>query len=120
MISNCDIFHRIRVWSHSNEWLDVPLSSVRIYRPNFPFNCFTLDLSQNSDIKEKGLKQIFFYFHSLAGTFMEMLIEDKSLACTREIKENKFYSSGPNIELKDLGNSTFTEPLINELQFRQT
>ena len=120
MIINSQFFHRIRVWSQSNEWLDVPLSSVRVNRPNFPFNCFTFDLSQNSKIKKKGLKQIFFHFHPIASTSMEMLIMDKSLVCTREIKENKFYYSGPNIELKDLGNLILKEHLITDTRFGET
>ena len=77
-------------------------------------------MSENGQIKKKGLKQILFYFHPHEGTYVEILMEDKMLACTREIKENKFYSSGPNIELKDLGNLTFKEHLINETQFRET
>ena len=97
------MFNRISVWSESNEMVKLPLSSVQIKRPNYPFNCFTLDLSKNSEIKKKGVKQIFFHIRSPAGTSMRILIVDKSLACTREIKENKFYSSGPKIELKNLG-----------------
>ena len=104
MLSNFS-FDSILVWSLANEWITIPLTSVTVRRPNYPYNCFTLDLSQNDDIKSKGLKQIFFYFFTRNGSSVELLLEDKMQACNREIKYHKFYFSGPNIELKDLGES---------------
>ena len=96
-------FNRIRVWSLANEWIEIQLTSVIVKRLNYPYNCFTLDLSENKDIKSDGLKQIFFDFFTRNGSSVELLLEDKMLACNREIKNNKFYFSGTNIELKDLG-----------------
>ena len=70
---------RINVWYLSNEWVNIPVSSVKVKQPNYPFNCFTLDLFQNADIKKNGLKQIFFHFPTLNGSSVELLLEDKEL-----------------------------------------
>ena len=94
---------RINVWALSNEWYTIPIEYATVWRPNYPYNCFTLDLSDNKEVKEKGLKQIFFYFHSINGTSAEILLGDKTLTCSREIKDNKFYFSGPSLEVEDLG-----------------
>ena len=96
-------FIRINVWAMSNEYYTIPLKSLKVWRPNLPFNCFTLDLTGYEEVKEKGLKQIFFNFHSMNGTSAEILLGDKTLACSREIKDNKFYFSGPSLEVEDLG-----------------
>ena len=98
---------RITVWSSTNEWVEIPLSSVTVKRPNYPYNCFTLDLSQNEEIRKKHLKQIFFYVLTLNGSSVELLLEEKRLGCSREIKDNKFYFSGPKIELEKLGKNCF-------------
>ena len=64
------------------------LSSVKVKQLNYPYNCFTLDLSQNDQTKKKGLKQIFFHFPIINSSRVELLLEDRDLACTRETKEN--------------------------------
>ena len=47
-------------------------------------------------------------------------MEDKMLACTREIKENKFYFVGAPIALKNLGNIISKGQLILVMNFRKT
>ena len=79
------------------------LSMVRVRRPNYPFNCYTLDLSEHENIKNVGVKQLYITFKVKKNYSMELLLEDKALACNREIKYHKFYFSGPSVELKDLG-----------------
>ena len=76
---------------------------VRVRRPNYPFNCYTLDLSEHEDIKNVWVKQLYITFKVKKNYSMELLLEDKALACNREIKYHKFYFSGSSLELKDLG-----------------
>ena len=98
----------------TNEDLNIPLTSVVLPRPNYPYNCFTLDLSKNEEIKQKGVKQIFFYFSTLNVSSVKVILMDKSLACNREIKYNKFYFSGTNIEVNNLGK------ISDENQFKRS
>ena len=84
--------------------VDIPVSSVRVTRPNYPFNCFTLDLSQHKNILKNGEGKIFLLFRRIPATSVEILLEDKRLSCNRQLMEHKFYFSGPKIEL-DLGDS---------------
>ena len=79
------------------------LSMVRVRRPNYPFNCYTLDLSEHEDIKNVGVKQLYITFKVKKNYSLQLLLEDKALACNREIKYHKFYFSGSSLELKDLG-----------------
>jgi len=72
-------------------------------KPNVPFNCFTLDLSNNKDIVQKGMNKINFYFNLLADQEIEILVEDIQLATNRQISSNRFFFSGDSIMLKNLG-----------------
>ena len=79
-------------------------SSVKVVRMNYPYNCFTLDLTNNTDLKrEMGLKQLFLYFPVLANHSVEIHPIGKSLECGRIIKSHKFFSSGANIKQLNLG-----------------
>ena len=70
-------------------------------QPNYPFNCFTLNISQENI--EDGVASIGFGFEFLPGTTAEIKLEDKRLSCNRPLIENKFYSSGLDMRI-DLGN----------------
>ena len=91
------------VWTRNESILTIPLNSIIVEQANYPDNCYTLDLSNNEDIKEKGLKEIDFKFKPIADISVDLMVEGKTLACNREIKNNIFYFSGPDIKLKDLG-----------------
>ena len=93
----------IRVWSMANTWIDISIDSVELWRLNYPYNCYTLNLSNNHEVKEKGVKQVFFTFPALKDTSMELLLKGSSMICNREIKNHKFYSSGADIKLEKLG-----------------
>ena len=88
----------------TNKYEYLSLSLVRVRRPNYPFNCYTLDLSEHEEIKNVGVKQLFIEFWRKKNYSMELLLKDKALACNREIKYHKFYFSGPSLELDNLGN----------------
>ena len=47
-------------------------------------------------------------------------MEDKTLACPREIKENKFYFVGAPIALKNLGDILSKGQLLLVMKFRKT
>ena len=40
----------IKLWAMSNEFYTIPLKSLKVWRPNLPFNCFTLDLTGNEEV----------------------------------------------------------------------
>ena len=110
-------FFRIFVWSPGEKKFLIPVSSLKLKRPNYPLNCYFLDISQNSNIKQYGIKMILFQFHALLGKSVEIFFEDKKLACTRQLKESRFYSSGVNIR-KDLGEEFFSSIFTKVTLFR--
>ena len=85
----------------TDDWIDYKLSSAQVLRPNYPFNCFTWDISQ--EVIKDGVEQVMFGFKDIPGTNVEIKLKDKRLSCNRPSLDSKFYSSGPDIKL-DLGN----------------
>ena len=90
----------IQVWSMANTWINISIDSLELWRLNYPYNCYTLNLSKNQEVQEKGVKQIFFTFPLMENTSMELLLKGASMICDREIKNHKFYSSGVDIKLE--------------------
>ena len=93
------VIDSIYIWSMANTWIDISLDSVKLWRLNHPYNCYTLDLSMNHEVREKGIKQIFFSFPLLENTSIELKLKGTSLTSNREIKSHKFQSSGVDIKL---------------------
>ena len=93
----------IYIYSITNEYSYVNVSSVNVYRLHFPYNCYSLDLSNNTFVMEKGVKQVFLHFHILANYSLEIVLHDHRLASYREIKAHKFQSAGAEIILDDHG-----------------
>ena len=101
-IQNNSLFHIFSISSElvTYKYITYTLSSAQVLRPNYPFNCFTWDISQE-DI-EDGVEEVSFGFKDLPGTHVEIKLEDKRLSCNRPSMDSKFYSSGSEIKL-DLG-----------------
>ena len=97
----------MKVWSVTNEWFNVSMNSVKVWRLNFPHNCYSLDLTNNRDIKEKGVKQLFLDFFILKNYSVDILLEGQSLAGFRIIKAHRSQSTGNAIRLDNLGDRTF-------------
>ena len=67
-------------------------------RPNYPHNCHTLDLTNNSEVEEKGLQRIWFEFENLTkanNTSIELHMQGFNWATTAE----GLYSSTEAIRL---------------------
>ena len=87
----------------TNQEVILSLDSVKVWRLNFPHNCYSLDLSKNRDVQEKGIKQLYLEFYILENYYVEIYVEGQSLASYRMIKAHRFYSTGDIIRLLDLG-----------------
>ena len=88
-----------------NRFININISLVRVRRPNFPFNCYTLNLAEQEEVKKEGVKQLFINFWPNKNSSLKILLEDKALACNRTIKYHKFFFSGQSVEITDLGKS---------------
>ena len=88
----------------SNKDIDISLDSVKVWRLNSPYNCYSLDLTNNRDVREKGVKQIFLNFNILEeGVSVGILLEGQSLAGYRMIKAHRSQSTGDAIRISNLG-----------------
>ena len=70
-------------------------------RVNYPNNCYTLDLSNNKEVVEKGIKSLQVEFNSKKRKNLSMVqvkVEGSSLSCARDIFDHMFYATGDPIE----------------------
>ena len=74
---------------------------VFMKRMNFPDNCNTLDIFNNKDVQELGVKQLRIGFQHLKNFTVKINIEGRNLACNRVLNDHTFYSSGDLIRLND-------------------
>ena len=94
----------ILVWTGQG-YIKIDLDSVQSVMPNLPYNCMLLDIEQTHELKSKEIRQIDFFFKkSIFG--LEILVGDRELYTDREIKQNKFFSSGENIYISKSGRRT--------------
>ena len=97
------VMRGIQVKSMTNKKFPVSLDSVKVWRLNVPDNCYSLDLTNNRDVREKGVKQVSLMFYILENFSVEIHLEGQSLAGYRMIKAHRSQSSGDAIRLDDLG-----------------
>ena len=112
-----EVIERIRVYSMDNDWFNITLTSVSLWRMNYPFNCFTLDLTNNTEVKERGIRKIRIQFPMIKNTSVSILPQGKDWACNREINSNQFFSSGANINLGNLGEMKYLIYLFLRLNY---
>ena len=89
-----DVFVYLEMYTMTDEVFNLSLDHVLLARPNYPHNCFTLDLTNNTIVKERGLKQVYLAFCDLDKQF-EVHPQGCNLYTDRNIKAHNFYSSGP-------------------------
>ena len=103
------VMRGIKVKSMTNKKFPVSLDSVKVWRLNFPDNCYSLDLTNNREVREKGIKQLILDFYILKNYSVEILLEGQSLAGYRMIKAHRSQSMGDAIRLDDLGEKEFSK-----------
>merc|ERR1712142_674386 len=103
---------RMFIWDENDS--DIPLSSAKVRRPNFPLNCFTLELGQHEKSLIDGIS---ISFLPIPGIFVEILLEDKRLSCDRLSCDiaDRFFSSGSRLRV-DLGQN---RTLTNAVKLRE-
>ena len=80
------------------KWFPVPSGGIRLIRPNYPNNCLTLDLSEFEELKGKLIYTIMFQFgRSTFATEVDILLEDREVALSRNYKFTKMDFIGPRI-----------------------
>ena len=85
------------------------LSSLKIIRPNYPNNCFTLHLNKNN------IKTIKFLFRR--GVEVDVLVEDRLKSVGMAQRLNAFDITGPRIAL---GDSNKAQHMYYAVQMHQT
>ena len=71
-------------------------------RPNYPSNCYDVDINKLTRGRLKGFFQIQFNFRPVQDYKVEIILEDAKRALSRTYKFNKFGTSGSSILISDL------------------
>ena len=98
-----EVINGIHINLMSDDRFSINLSSVNIWRMNWPYNCFALDLINNTEVQQKGIQSIWFMFPLIENTSVKIMPQGKELACNREVQSLNFYSSGDKIIIENLG-----------------
>ena len=93
-----DVIAEVRADLANGDQLDVT-DLVHQGRVNYPNNCYTLDLSNNTEVMEKGIKTLFMKFNSTRRnlTMVQLKVQGGSLSCARDIFDHMFYTAGDPI-----------------------
>ena len=95
-----EVVRSIWVDLKTGEWLPVPLKHVTLRRVNFPYNCYTLDLSSLTQLRSESIKTLHINFNSGNLEKVRISIQGRTLASNREIFDNSFYNKGDKITVK--------------------
>ena len=71
-------------------------------RPNYPSNCYEVDINKLTRGNLKGFFQIQINFHPVKDYKVEIILEDKKKALSRTYKYNRFGTQGSRILLENL------------------
>ena len=96
------VFKKSYITTRNGSSFDIT-DSLLLPRVNYPHNCFTLDLSNNSALKENGIESLQLVFHDLNNASVEIRPQGKSLSCNRDIIDHTFSSTGSSIILEKMG-----------------
>ncbi len=78
-------------------------------RPNYPSNCYDVDIKKLNRRKLKGFFQIQFNFHPVKDHKVEIILEDKKKALSRTYKYNRFGTQGSRIVISDLPSKIYRD-----------
>ena len=108
-----EIVKGIRIYTKSKEQIFLSLDTLKWNkRPTYP-SCILIDVAHESEVKKKGIRQIFFDFYSIKGIGVEITIEDRNLVCSRTLKNNLLSFTGPTMDDRNLKNS-----MLRQLMFQ--
>ena len=88
------VLKSVFMWSMSTELVILDIKPY-LSRVNNPHNCLTLNIANHTNLKEKGIKQLFLEFENTRNVSVEIHVQGSSLVCNRNIKAHTFYSSNP-------------------------
>jgi hypothetical protein len=78
-----------------DESVEVNISNIQQRRVSFADNCYTLNITNNSDVIGKGIKRMKIQFDSkIENKTAVVLAEGSSLVCDRNINDHKMFSTG--------------------------
>ena len=70
-------------------------------------------------LKEAQVQQLFLIFQYKAESSVEVALQDINIACNRGVKYHKIYSSGIDVELKNVGIPSRSNVLVKLKQLCQ-
>ena len=76
-------------------------------RPNYPSNCYEVDIDKLTRGRLRGFFQVQFNFYPIKDHKVEIILEDKKKSLSRSYKYNRFGTRGSRIVLSDLPSNIY-------------
>ena len=88
-----DVVNEMGLRTMTNEGIAINLNMLVLERVNFPHNCYTLDLANMTEVKEKGIAKVWLDFNTsvIGEGSVEVHLQDNNLMTTAEA----LYTSDP-------------------------
>ena len=88
-----DVVNEMGLRTMTNEGITMNLTRLVLERVNFPHNCYTLDLANMTEVREKGVARVWLDFNTsvIGEGSVEVHLQDSSLMTTAEA----LYTSDP-------------------------
>ena len=96
-----EILDNVNVKLNTGEYLSFS-DEVRLERVNYPFNCYTLDLTRNSRLRGKGVKKLDMMLFTDEETFkaVHIQIHGRTLVTHRNIFDHTVFTTGDALTAK--------------------
>ena len=86
--------------------------TATLKRPNYPSNCYDVDIEKLTRGRLQGFFQIQFNFHPIQDYKVEIVLEDKKKALSRTYKYNRFGTKGSRILISDLPSNIYKYVIV--------
>jgi hypothetical protein len=114
-----DVVSKIRITSLNEEQTYLNITKATLRRQNFPNNCYTLDLTNNADVKENGIQVLQIHVRQGHGQEIKIFFEGSTLNTDRSIKALTLYSTGDKIILSNEGQYEFVVEMKQNVLLEQ-
>ena len=109
-----ELLTKFRIGWGPGDWSNLSSDQLYLARPNYPHNCYTLDISNQT--RGKLIQTLYFYFKSPKRETVQVLVEGKGIETSRDVYDNMLLASGDVIDTQP-GSLTKYVLKINQQMF---
>ena len=90
------LLKKFRVGWGAGNWSNFSPDQLYLTRPNYPHNCYTMDISNHT--RGKLIETLYFYFKSTNRETVQVLVEGNGIETNRDVYDNMLLANGDAID----------------------